>query len=79
MIDIPRIINQTKKKDDMAIWIIGSMKMNHISQENMADRLQMSRRTFERKIKSAGFDYLELVTIFRVLGADKDTISRLMG
>lgn len=76
---MPRVINQTKKKDDMAAWIIGTMKTNHISQEIMADKLNMSRRTFERKVGNLSFDYGDLVTIFRVLGADRDTISRLMG
>lgn len=77
---MPRMIirEQNHKKDTLACWIAGQMKLQGISNTMMADRLHIERHTFVNRLSAMRFSYIDLVEIFTMLDADPKVIAKYM-
>lgn len=58
--------------------IYGTMKVKHISQAKMADRLEISQQAFGKKLKKAQFTYWDLFQIFEILEFEDEQILSLL-
>ena len=58
--------------------IYGTMKVKHISQAKVAERLDISQQAFGKKLKRAQFTYWDLFQIFEMLEIDDEQILSLM-
>lgn len=73
------ITKQEKLNNDLCAWLIGTMKVKGIRQEDAAKVMGISRQALNLKIRSHSFKYEDLVTLFDLLKADARTVSTLMG
>ena len=58
--------------------IYGTMKVKHISQKKMAEKLDISQQAFGKKLKNGQFTYWDLVRIFEALEFEDEQILSLM-
>ena len=73
------ITKQEKLNNDLAIWLIGEMKVKHIKQIEVASILGISQQALSNKIRSRSFRYEDLVALFDMFQPEADTVIRLMG
>ena len=72
------ITKQAKLNNKLVALIYGTMKVMHVTQTQMADKLDISQPAFGQKLKKCQFTYSDLVTIFEVLNIpDEDILSVL--
>lgn len=58
--------------------IYGTMKVKHISQAKIAERLDISQQAFGKKLKKAQFTYWDLFLIFETLEFEDEQILSLL-
>ena len=68
------ITKQEKLNNDLCAWLIGTMKVKGIRQEDAAKVMGISRQALNLKIRSHSFKYEDLVTLFDLLKADARTV-----
>lgn len=72
------ITKQQQMNNKLVSLIYGTMKVQHVTQRQMADKLGISQQAFGKKLKNCQFSYEDLVTIFEVLDMpDEDILSVL--
>lgn len=69
---------KARKIDKLSRFIFGAMKSTGTTQEALAETLGIARQTFCRKVKTGTLTYTELWKVFKVLGADEETIISLL-
>ena len=58
------LTKQDRLSEKLVMMIYGTMKIKHISQKRMADRLGISQPAFGKKLKRKQFTHTDLVEIF---------------
>ena len=58
--------------------IYGTMKVKHITQAKIAERLDISQQAFGKKLKKAQFTYWDLFIIFEMLELEDEQILSLL-
>ena len=71
-------MTNNKKCDDLIAWIAGKMRVNDITDQQMAEYIKIHPNSFAYKMKNGNFKYPELVTVFSVLHAEPDIVYNLM-
>ena len=70
------ITKQQQMNDRLVSLIYGTMKVQHVTQRQMADKLGITQQAFSKKLKDAQFAFADLTTIFDVLDMpDEDILS----
>lgn len=70
------ITKQEKLNSRLATLIYGTMKVKHVTQAMVAERLGISQQAFGKKLKRKQFTFADLVTVFEMLEfTDEDIIS----
>ena len=70
------ITKQDKLNNKLVALIYGTMKVRHVTQTTMADKLEISQQAFGKKLKNKQFTFSDLVTIFQELEiSDEDILS----
>ena len=72
------ITRQQELNRRLVSLIYGTMKVKHITQAQMAERLCISQQAFSRKLKNAQFTFQDLFTIFEVLELSDEVILSVM-
>ena len=72
------ITRQQKLNERLVSLIYGTMKVKHITQAQMAEKLGITQQSFARKLKFAQFTYSDLFTIFEVLELPDEVILSVM-
>ena len=72
------LTKQDKLNNELVTLIYGSMKVQHISQKQMADKLFISQPAFGKKLKRKQFTFSDLVVIFDELGFTDEQILSVM-
>lgn len=49
----------------LARWVYGEMKVRRISQQSMAEKMNIKQQSLSRKLKNATFDYTDFVFFVR--------------
>lgn len=73
------ITKQEKLNNDLSAWIYGNMKIQKVSQKELADRIGIKQPSLNYKLRHGNYTFQDLTTIFSVLKPDADTLTRLMG
>lgn len=73
------ITRQQKLNSDLSAWIYGNMKVQKVSQKELATRIGIKQPSLNYKLKHGNFSFADLTVIFGVLKPDADTLERLMG
>ena len=73
------VTRQEKLNSDLAAYIYGTMRVNKISQETMAERMGIKQPSLNYKLRHGSFTFQDLTAIFDVLKPDAETLSRIMG
>ena len=68
------LTKQDKLNKKLVMLIYGTMKVNGISQQLLADKLGIKQPSLNRKLKKAQFTFQDLITIFEVLGFSDEEI-----
>ena len=70
------ITKQQQLNNRLVSLIYGTMKVKHVTQTSMADKLGISQQAYGKKLKNAQFTFADLTTIFRELDMpDEDILS----
>lgn len=77
---MPRInLLKTKYRlNDLSLYILGTMRVQRITQSEMAAALDMTQSNFSQKAKAATFTARDLIIIFDKLGTPEDKIGSLL-
>ena len=73
------LTKQQKLNNDLAAWIYGRMKVDHVTQQQIADAIGIKQPSLNRKLKCGNFTFQDLTVVFSILKPDADTLQRLMG
>ena len=79
---MPRVYltKQDQLNNRLVALIYGSMKVKHITQSQMADKLEISQPAFGKKLKRCQFTFQDLAVIFEELETpDEDIINVMKG
>ena len=72
------ITKQDKLNNDLVALIYGMMKIRHVTQKQIADRLYISQPAFYGKLKRKKLTFEDLVTIFEMLDFTDEQILSVM-
>ena len=77
---MPRVYltKQDKLNNRLVSLIYGTMKVKHITQSQMAEKLEISQQAFGKKLKKCQFAFQELTVIFETLETPDEDIIRVM-
>lgn len=77
---MPRITSKRKAymTKDIGSWIAGKMRMNKITQADMADCLNITQQAFGQKLRKSQFTYADLLAILEKLNVTDEEIIKLM-
>ena len=73
------LTEQEKLNNELSAWLIGTMKIRGIKQEEAAKALGITQQALSLKLRSKSFKYEDLVCLFGILQPDAQTIANLMG
>lgn len=73
------ITRQEKLNNDLSAWLIGTMKVKRIRQEEVALELGITQQALSYKIRNHALKYDDLIALFGILKPDVETLARLMG
>lgn len=70
------LTKQDKLNNKLTALIYGTMKVRHVTQSQIADKLGISQPAFGKKLKKKQFTFSDLITVFEVLDIpDEDILS----
>lgn len=72
------ITKQQQMNNRLVSLIYGTMKVQHVTQRQMADKLGISQQAYAKKLKKCQFTFVDLVTIFEVLDMQDEEILSVM-
>lgn len=72
------LTKQDKLNNDLVALIYGTMKVKHVTQKQIADRLLISQPAFCGKLKRKKLTFEDLVTVFEMLGFTDEQILSVM-
>lgn len=72
------ITKQQQMNNRLVSLIYGTMKVQRITQRQMADKLGISQQAYAKKLKNSQFTFVDLVTIFEVLDMPDEEIVKVM-
>ena len=73
------LTKQEKLNNELVAYIYGEMKVQKITQQQMADILRIKQPAFSYKLKHGSFSYQDLTEIFGVLQPDGEKLLKIMG
>jgi predicted XRE-type DNA-binding protein len=76
---MPKVYLSTnaKMKAQLARWIYGELKIRRMSQQALADELDISRQALGKKLRTQSFSYEDFINVVRVFQPDAKTLERL--
>ena len=72
------LTKQDKLNNELVALIYGNMKVKHVTQKQIADRLLISQPAFNGKLKRKKLTFEDLVTVFEILEFTDDQILSVM-
>ena len=72
------ITKQQQMNNRLVSLIYGTMKVQHVTQRQMADKLGISQQAYAKKLKNSQFTFVDLVTIFEELNMQDEEILSVM-
>lgn len=72
------ITKQQQMNNRLVSLIYGTMKVQHVTQRQMADKLGISQQAYAKKLKNSQFTFVDLVTIFEELDMQDEEILSVM-
>jgi DNA-binding transcriptional regulator LsrR (DeoR family) len=72
------ITKQQQMNNRLVSLIYGTMKVQHVTQRQMADKLGISQQAYAKKLKKCQFTFVDLVTIFEELDMQDEEILSVM-
>lgn len=72
------LTRQQELNERLVSLIYGTMKVKHITQAQMAERLGIKQQSFSKKLKRAQFTFSDLFTIFEMLELSDELILSVM-
>lgn len=73
------ITKQEKLNRNLSAWIYGQMKVNRVTQQQIADAIGIKQPSLNYKLKNGNFTFQDLTSVFAILEPDGETLLRLMG
>lgn len=70
---------EQRQQAHFSAWLFGCMKVNHVTQEQLAKRLGLSQPGLSQKLKKQNFTYDDLLVIFDVFKPDQKELDTLLG
>lgn len=77
---MPRVFitKQDQLNNRLVSLIYGTMKVQRITQRQMAKELGISQQAFAKKLKNCQFTFADITTVFRVLDTPDEDIIKVM-
>lgn len=78
---MPKVYLNEKERlsDRLASWVYGQMKLQGITQTQLAGDLQITQQALSYKLKHRQFSYADFITIVDVFGPDPGELAWLVG
>jgi predicted XRE-type DNA-binding protein len=73
------LTREMRLREELAVWICGQMKVNRLTQLNVARELGITQQGLCKKIKRRTFSYDDMLFFFAKFQPDKETVMRLTG
>lgn len=72
------LLSENRKTEDAMAYILGTMKVRKITQDQMANHLCITRKTFSDRVHNGTLTYTDLLQIFSMLDLPREKISEIM-
>lgn len=72
------LTREQQLNNKLVALIYGTMKVKHVTQKQIADRLYISQPAFNRKLKRKKLTFEDLVTVFEMLEFTDEQILSVM-
>lgn len=72
------LTREQQLNNELVALIYGTMKVKHVTQKQIADRLYISQPAFNRKLKRKKLTFEDLVVIFEMLDLTDEQILSVM-
>jgi transcriptional regulator with XRE-family HTH domain len=78
---MPKVyLNETEKLNSkLTAWVYGELKVNGISQRELAEELGISQQLLSYRLKNKLISFSDFACFVRVFNADQEEIARLLG
>ena len=73
------LTREMRLREELAVWICGQLKVNRVSQTNVAKELGITQQGLSKKIKRRTFTYDDMLFFFAKFQPDNETVMRLTG
>ena len=70
---------QEKLNSRLASWVYGEMKLHHVTQQDLADELGISRQAVGKKLSKQRFEFDDFCCFIRVFKPESKDLERLLG
>ena len=73
------LTREMRLRENLAIWIYGQMKVNHLSQRKVAGDLGLTQQGLCLKLKKQSFSFDDFVFFMKLFQPDEETLKKLVG
>jgi len=73
------ITREQRQQDKMTAWVYGQMKINHISQAQLAKKMGITQQGLSKKIRNRNFTYSDILVFVDTFKPDQKEIAMLLG
>lgn len=73
------LTREMRLRENFAVWVYGQMKVNHLSQRDVASALGLTQQGLCLKFKRQSFSFDDFVFFVKLFQPDEETLKKLVG
>lgn len=73
------ITQEQRQQAKMSAWIYGQMKIQHITQAELAEKMGITQQGLSKKIRNHTFSYSDVLLFVKVFEPDQKELAMLLG
>ncbi len=73
------ITREQRNRAHFSAWLFGQMKVGHVTQAELARKLDCTQQALSRKLKTQHFTLNDMIVIFEVFKPDSRELDDLLG
>lgn len=63
----------------LAVWVYGEMKSRRITQEKLAEKMNIRQQSLNRKLREESFDFADFTFFVKEFQPDNKTLKHIVG
>lgn len=73
------ITQEQRQQAKLSAWIYGQMKVRHITQTELANKMGITQQGLSKKLRQHTFSYSDVLLFVKVFEPDQKELSMLLG